>query len=63
MSDDIAIGYGSVVCANCILTCDIRLGIFHQLNLSTTIGHDTMVGDYFTTAPGVHVSGKVLSRT
>lgn len=59
MSPSIVIGEGSVICANCILTCDIQLGHSSQLNLSTTIGHDTIVGPYFTTAPGVHISGKV----
>lgn len=61
MSDTVEVGLGSVICANCILTCDIRLGNFSQLNLATTIGHDTVTGDFFTTAPGVHVSGKVVT--
>jgi len=54
---NISIGKGSVICANCILTGDIKLGDFSQLNLSTTIGHDVKAGDYFTTAPGVHING------
>jgi sugar O-acyltransferase (sialic acid O-acetyltransferase NeuD family) len=59
MSNGISIGRGSIISANCVLTCDIILGQFSQLNLSTTIGHDTKTGDFFTTAPGVHVNGKV----
>lgn len=59
MSENIKIGYGAVICANCVLTGDIGLGRHAQLNLGTTIGHDTQVGDFFTTAPGVHISGKV----
>jgi sugar O-acyltransferase (sialic acid O-acetyltransferase NeuD family) len=59
MDPKVSIGYGSVICANCIITCDVELGKFSQLNLATTIGHDTVTGDFFTTAPGVHVSGKV----
>jgi sugar O-acyltransferase (sialic acid O-acetyltransferase NeuD family) len=61
MDPTVVVGYGSVICANCILTCDIKLGMFSQLNLSTTIGHDVKTGDFFTTAPGVHVSGKVIA--
>jgi sugar O-acyltransferase (sialic acid O-acetyltransferase NeuD family) len=61
MADNVDIGMGTVICANCILTCDIKLGNFAQLNLATTIGHDTTAGDFFTTAPGVHVSGKVVA--
>lgn len=59
MANNIVIGRGSVICANCIITCDVQLGDFTQLNLATTIGHDTKTGAFFTTAPGVHISGKV----
>jgi|SRR5271165_4241388 len=59
MSNTIDIGYGSIICGNCILTCDIKLGHWSQLNLATTIGHDVKTGDFFTTAPGVHINGKV----
>jgi sugar O-acyltransferase (sialic acid O-acetyltransferase NeuD family) len=61
LDPNIAVGYGSVICDSCILTCDIQLGMFSQLNLSTTIGHNTITGDFFTTAPGVHISGKVTT--
>lgn len=59
--DTISIGVGSVICANCILTGNIKLGAHAQLNLSSTIGHDTVVGDFFTTAPGAHISGNVTT--
>jgi sugar O-acyltransferase (sialic acid O-acetyltransferase NeuD family) len=57
LSDDIEIGDGSIICAGCILTTNIKLGKHTHLNLQTTIGHDTIVGDFFTTAPGVKISG------
>lgn len=57
LSKDVQIGVGSIVCANCILTTNIVIGSHSHLNLSTTVGHDTTIGDYFTSAPGVHVSG------
>lgn len=60
MADDIVIGQGSIICANCVITCNVYLGYHTHLNLSTTVGHDTKTGNYFTTAPGVHISGKVL---
>ena len=62
MDPKITVGYGSIICANCILTCDIILGNFSQLNLSTTIGHDVKTGDFFTTAPGVHISGHLTAN-
>jgi sugar O-acyltransferase (sialic acid O-acetyltransferase NeuD family) len=57
LSENIEIGKGSIICAGCILTTNIKLGKHTHLNLQTTIGHDTIVGDYFTTAPGVKISG------
>lgn len=58
-SDTVRIGEGSILCAGIILTCDIILGKFTHLNLHSTIGHDVETGAYFTTAPGVHISGNV----
>lgn len=55
----IEFGEGTVICAGCILTTNIRLGKHVQINLDCTIGHDVVMGDYTTLAPGVHVSGWV----
>jgi sugar O-acyltransferase (sialic acid O-acetyltransferase NeuD family) len=52
-------GEGAVICAGSILTTNIRLGCHVQINLDCTIGHDVVLGDYTTLAPGVHVSGWV----
>jgi sugar O-acyltransferase (sialic acid O-acetyltransferase NeuD family) len=57
MGDDIEIGEGSVICAGSILTTNIKIGKHSHINLNTTIGHDCIIGDYFTTAPGAHISG------
>jgi sugar O-acyltransferase (sialic acid O-acetyltransferase NeuD family) len=55
--ETINIGKGVVICAGAILTTHINLGDFGQINLNSTIGHDCDIGNFFTTAPGVHVSG------
>lgn len=55
----VEIGEGAVICAGCILTTNIRLGKQVQINLDCTVGHDVVMGDYTTLAPGVHVSGWV----
>jgi len=57
LGNDIEIGEGSIICAGCILTTNIKIGKHAHLNLQTTIGHDCRIGDHFTTAPGVKVSG------
>lgn len=53
----VEIGEGSVVTAGTIITCNIKIGKHAHLNLCTTIGHDCVIGDFFTTAPGVNISG------
>ncbi|QTA93591.1 acetyltransferase [Desulfonema magnum] len=53
------ISEGSVICAGNTLTTNITLGHHVQINLDCTIGHDVIMGDYTTLAPGVHISGWV----
>ncbi|OQA18434.1 MAG: putative acetyltransferase EpsM [Chloroflexi bacterium ADurb.Bin360] len=55
----VEIGLGTVICAGSILTVDIVLGQHVQVNLDCTIGHDVVMDDFATLAPGVHVSGFV----
>jgi sugar O-acyltransferase (sialic acid O-acetyltransferase NeuD family) len=54
---NIVIGEGSIICAGSIITTNVTLGKHTHLNLQTTIGHDTKIGDFFTTAPGAKISG------
>lgn len=56
-SEWLSIGEGSIICAGSILTCNITIGNHAQLNLHTTIGHDCIIGNYFTAGPSVNASG------
>jgi len=53
----IKIDVGTVICAGNILTTNIVLGKHVQINLDCTVGHDVIIKDYATLAPGVHISG------
>ncbi len=57
---NIKIGKGSIICAGTILTTNIELGNFSQLNINTTIGHDSKIENYFTSGPGANISGKCV---
>jgi sugar O-acyltransferase (sialic acid O-acetyltransferase NeuD family) len=57
LDSDIEIGDGSIVCANVIITTNVKIGRHAHINLQTTIGHDVIIGDFFTSAPGVKISG------
>ncbi|ADR20581.1 serine O-acetyltransferase [Marivirga tractuosa] len=54
------IGKGAIITAGTIITCNIEIGDHCHLNLNTTIGHDCKIGNYFTTAPGVNISGNCI---
>jgi len=58
-SEWIDFGAGTVICAGNILTVNIKLGRHVQINLDCTIGHDAILDDFVTLAPGVHISGYV----
>jgi sugar O-acyltransferase (sialic acid O-acetyltransferase NeuD family) len=55
----ITVGAGAVICAGNILTTNIVIGDYVQINLDCTVGHDVTLDDLSTLAPGVHVSGCV----
>lgn len=54
---EVRIGEGSIVCAGSIITDNVTIGCHSHINLLSTIGHDCVIGDYFTTAPGAKISG------
>jgi sugar O-acyltransferase (sialic acid O-acetyltransferase NeuD family) len=53
------IGSGTVVCAGSVLTTNIRVGDHVILNLSCTVGHNSVIGDHATVNPIVAISGDV----
>jgi len=57
ISKFVKIREGSIITAGVITTCNIKIGKHAHLNLQTTIGHDCLIGDFFTTAPGTNISG------
>lgn len=57
---DVEIGEGSFIGAYSILTTNIKIGKHSILNRSNHIGHDTRIGDYFSSMPGSIVSGNVI---
>jgi sugar O-acyltransferase (sialic acid O-acetyltransferase NeuD family) len=54
---EVRIGIGNIICAGSILTVNINMGSFCQLNLHTTVGHDAVLQDFATTACGVDLAG------
>jgi sugar O-acyltransferase (sialic acid O-acetyltransferase NeuD family) len=57
LGNDVEIGEGSIICAGSIITTNVKIGKHSHINLMTTIGHDCVIGDFFTSAPKVSISG------
>lgn len=55
----IVLGKGNIICSKSVLTTDINIGNYVHINLDCTIGHDSIIHDYVTLSPGVHISGHV----
>lgn len=57
---DVEIGPGAVICAGVRLTTNIRLGRYVHLNLNSTVGHDSTVGDFVSVNPLASISGDCI---
>jgi sugar O-acyltransferase (sialic acid O-acetyltransferase NeuD family) len=53
----VALGEGCLIQRGCLLTCDITLGRFVLLNLSCTLGHDSVLEDFCSLMPHANVGG------
>lgn len=58
-NDEVTIGQGTIICAGCILTCNINIESFVTLNLMCTVGHDTHIEAFASFMPAVNISGEV----
>ena len=57
--DNISLGVGNIICANNVFTTSIHIGNFNYFNLSCTLGHDSIIGNYNVITPTVNISGGV----
>lgn len=55
----VTIGEGTAITAGCIFTNRIVVGNHIHINLDCTVGHDVIIEDFVTIAPGAHISGNV----
>ena len=62
MNDNIEIGECGFIGARSILTTNIKLGKHALLNRGNHIGHDTVIGDYFSMMPNAIVGGNVTVK-
>lgn len=53
------IGDGAVLCSNTLITTNVKVGKFFQLNYFSYVAHDCIIGDFVTFAPRVSCNGNV----
>jgi sugar O-acyltransferase (sialic acid O-acetyltransferase NeuD family) len=56
----VRLGQGVFVFARSVLTTDVQIGDFAQVNVACTVSHNSRIGAYATLSPGVHVCGNVV---
>lgn len=52
-------GKGNVLCAKCVVSCNVEMGDFNLFNIGVGIGHDASFGSYNVLMPNVNISGGV----
>lgn len=56
---NVEIGAGSIICANTVLTCDIKIGNHTIINVNSSVHHDCLIGSFVTIGPGSNIAGKI----
>ena len=54
-----SIGKGSIICPNCVVTTNVKVGKFVTINNSTNIGHDVLIKDFASIMGHVTLTGRV----
>jgi sugar O-acyltransferase (sialic acid O-acetyltransferase NeuD family) len=57
--DDVVIGAGSILSPFVTITSNVSIGVSFHANLYSYVGHDCVIGDFVTFAPGVKCNGNV----
>ena len=58
--DENEIGVGAIMCANSIVTSNVKIGNFFHCNIGSYVAHDCVIGDFVTFAPRVSCNGNVI---
>lgn len=56
----VSLGDGVIVCQGAVLTVNVRVGAHVQINVHTSVMHDTVIEDFSTLSPGTRINGGVV---
>ena len=57
--ESLEIGHGNIICTNCFISCNVKIGNFNLFNGYIPIGHDAQIGDCNVIMPSCNISGGV----
>lgn len=57
--DSLKIGKGNIICHNCLISCNVRIGDFNLFNGHITVGHEVSIGNFNAVMPSCNISGEV----
>ena len=57
VSNDLKFGDGLIVMPFSYLSCNVKLVKYVHINSHCAVGHDTKIGDFFTSASSVMIAG------
>ncbi|WP_099331844.1 acetyltransferase [Actinomyces minihominis] len=53
------VGEGSIVCPGVVLDADVTLEDHVHVNFNSSVGHDTVIGEFSTLSPATNIMGEV----
>lgn len=56
---NVRMGKGNIICAKCVVSCNVDITDFNLFNIGVGIGHDASFGSYNVLMPNVNISGGV----
>ncbi len=59
IAEDASVGEGTLISPFCVISSNVRIGKYGQINTMTSVAHDCCMGDFVTLSPGVKCNGCV----
>ena len=57
IGDNVQLGKGCILCPNVVITCNVNIGDFTTINVSSSVGHDASIGRWSTISGHCDITG------
>lgn len=57
----VIMGKGNLICANSLVSCNVKIGNFNLLNVYSHLGHESTLGNFNVIMPDSSISGGVVA--